>query len=142
MEFQDGCLDIAARAWGSNGDFPMIVGFKYGLFVQVQIPDIVDNDEKFLEFVHCVSGDGCWDALAVVSEVWFDMVTFGKPLQLSAKNPDAQDGLAVALITMNRSYVSLAHVKNGELGKFSPWRIMAGGRYFDVKLAKKMKKAV
>ena len=142
MDFQDGCLNIAARSWADKWSYPIILGFKYGLFVQVQIPDIVDNDEKFMEFVHCVSGDGCWDALAVINEVWFDMITFGKPLQLSEKNPEAQDGLAVALITRNRSYVSIAQVKNGELCDFSPWRVMAGGRYYDIKLGKKLKKAV
>ena len=95
-----------------------------------------------MQFLHDLSDDDSWDALAVINEVWFDMITFGKPLQLSVKNPDAQDGLAVALITRNRSYVSIAKIKNGELGEFTPWRIMAGGRYYDVKLGKKLKKAV
>ena len=142
MEFQESCLEIAVKAWELKVDFPVILGFQYDRPVLIELPDDVDSEKRVLQFIHYIAEDEVWDALAIINEVWFDMVSFNKPFQLPSKNPDAQDGVAVALITRNRSYVSIAQVKNGELGKFAPWRIMAGGRYFDIKLGKKLKKAV
>ena len=142
MEFQDGCLNIAKKSWELNVNYPVVLGFQQGQLAMLEFSDEVDNEKNLIQFVRDISSDGSWDALAIISEVWFDMVTFGRPLQLSSKNPDAKDGLAVALITRNRSYVSLAQVKNGDLGEFAPWRIMAGGRYHDIKLGSKLKKAV
>ena len=142
MEFQDGCLNVAKRSWELNIDYPVILGFQYDRSVLIELPDDVVDEKSLLQFLHNLSDDDSWDAIAVINEVWFDMITFGKPLQLSEKNSEAQDGLAVALITRNRSYVSIAQVKNGDLGDFSPWRVMAGGRYYDIKLGKKLKKAV
>ena len=141
MEFHEGCLDIAEKSWILKVCYPIVLGFQNN---QIEVIDLdeVQDEATLLQFLHNLSDDDSWDALAVINEVWFDMITFGKPLQLSVKNPDAQDGLAVALITRNRSYVSIAQVKNSELGDFSPWRVMAGGRYYDIKLGKKLKKAV
>ena len=141
MEFHEGCLDIAAKSWSLKVCYPIILGFQNNRIEVIDL-DEVEDESTLLHFLHDLADDDSWDALAVINEVWFDMITFGKPLQLSVKNPDAQDGLAVALITRNRSYVSIAKIKNGELGEFTPWRIMAGGRYYDVKLGKKLKKAV
>ena len=142
MEFHEGCLNIAKRSWELNVNYPVILGFQKGQLTMIEFSDDVDNEESLIQFVRDISCDDSWDALAIISEVWFDMITVGRPIQLSEKNPDAQDGLAVALITRNRSYVSLAHIKNGELGDFAPRRIMAGGRYHDIKLGDKLKKAV
>lgn len=142
MEFHDGCLNVAKRSWELNVNYPVILGFQRGQLAMIEFSDDVDNEKSLIQFVRGISSDDSWDALAIISEVWFDVITFGKPLQLSIDTPDAQDGLAVTLITRNRSYVSLAQVKNGELGEFAPWRIMAGGRYHDIKLAKKLKKVV
>ena len=141
MEFHEGCLDIAAKSWSLKVCYPIVLGFQNN---QIEVIDLdeVEDESTLLEFLHDLSDDDSWDALAVINEVWFDMITFGKPLQLSEKNPNAQEGLAVTLITRNRSYVSLAHIKNGELGDFSPWRVMAGGRYHNIKLGSKLKKAV
>ena len=145
MEFHDGCLNVAKKSWELNIVYPVILGFQNDQLTMIEIDmvgfDVVD-EKSLLQFLHNLSDDASWDALAIINEVWFDMITFCKPLQLSEKNPKAQDGLAVALITRNRSYVSIAQVKNGELCDFSPWRVMAGGRYYDIKLGKKLKKAV
>ena len=141
MEFHDGVIDIAKKSWGLKICYPIILGFQNGNVEMIDLVDGIDSEGKLLSFMQDVAEDN-WDALAIINEVWFDVITFGKPLQLSLKNPDAQDGLAVALITRNRSYVSLAQVKNGELGDFAPWRIMQGGRYHDIKLGQKLKKAV
>ncbi len=143
MEFHEGVIDIAKKSWELNIVYPVILGFKQDQLKMIEFDDGVNDERDLIQFVHDISGDD-WDALAIVSQVWFDIVTFGKPLKMvvSDKNPDAQDGLAVALITRNRSYVSLAQVNNGELGDFAPWRIMQGGRYHDIKLGQKLKKAV
>ena len=142
MEFQDCCLDLAEKAWEFKVSCPVMLGFKQDIPVLFELPDNVDDQESLLQFVRNIAEDDVWDALAIINEVWFDAVTFNKPFQLPSKNPNAQDGLAVALITRNRSYVSIAKIKNGELGEFAPWRIMAGGRYHDIKLGSKLKKAV
>ena len=142
MEFHEGCLDIAKRSWELNVNYPVILGFQRGRLTMIELPDEVDNEKSLIQFVHDIAEDDSWDALVVINEVWFDIVSINKPFQLPSKNPDAQDGLAVALITRNRSYVSIAQVKNGELGEFAPWRVMTGGRYHDIKLGKKLKKAV
>ena len=142
MEFQEGCLNIARRSWELNVQYPVILGFKYGQLKMIEFDDGLKDEKDLIQFVHDISGDQSWDALAIISEVWFDVITFGKPIKLDSPDNNSKDGLAIALITRNRSYVSLAQVKNSELGKFSPWRIMAGGRYYGIKLGDKLKKAV
>jgi hypothetical protein len=124
MEFHEGCIDIAKKSWELNVVYPVILGFKQGQLKMIEFDDGVSDEKDLIQFVHDISGDD-WDALAIINQVWFDIITFGKPLKfaLSDKNPDAQDGLAVALITRNRSYATLAKVENGELGDFTPWRI-------------------
>ena len=143
MEFPEACLNIAKRSWELNVPYPVVLGFKHGQLKIIEY-DGIGSEKDLVQFVHEFSGDENWDALAIINEVWFDVITFGRPLKLDSpdNNSHAQDGLAVTLITRNRSYVSLARVKTSELGKFSPWRIMAGGRYYGIKLGSKLKKAM
>jgi len=143
MEFHEGCIDIAKKSWELNIVYPVILGFKQGQLKMIEFDDGVSDEKDLIQFVHDISGDD-WDALAIISQVWFDIITFGKPLKLalSDKNPDAQDGLAIALITRNRSNASLAKVENGELGDFTPWRIKVDPLSRPIKLGQKMKKAV
>ena len=143
MEFHEGCIDIAKKSWELNIVYPVILGFKQGQLKMIEFDDGVSDEKDLIQFVHDISGDD-WDALAIISQVWFDTVNFGKPVKMamSDKNIYRNDGLAIALITHNRSYVSLAQVKNGELGDFTPWRVMQGGRYNSIKLGQKLKKAV
>jgi hypothetical protein len=142
MDFATGCLRIAASSWNLNVSYPIILANRNNEVEFVELPEEVKDVRQLHTFLEKYAEDDTLDALAVVSEVWFDVVTFGKPLQLSRKHPDAQDGLAVTLICRNKSYVTVAQIKDGEIGPFSFWRILSGGRFSGIRLGSKLDKAV
>jgi hypothetical protein len=142
MDFAKGCLILAANSWNLKVSYPIVLAHKNGNVEFVELPEEVKDVQGLYGFLEKYAENDDLDALAVISEVWFDIMTFGKPLQLCSKHSNAQDGLAVTLIARNRSYVSLAQIKHGEVGSFSPWRILSGGRFSGIRLGRKLDKAV
>ena len=142
MDFSDGCVKLAESSWKLNIGYPLVFTYRYGELEDVDLPDEVKDSEGLEKFIRKLAEDDTFDAIAIISEVWFDIVTFGKPLKLSVKHPGAKDGLAITLIGRERSYVALAQVVNGEIGPFSHWRILSGGRFSGIRISRKLEKAV
>ncbi len=142
MNFSDGCIRLAESSWKLNVGYPVVFAYRLGELEDIVLPEDVKNIEDLEDFIQNLAVSDTFDAIAIISEVWFDMVTFGKPLKLDSKHFETQDGLAITIIGRERSFITLAPIKNGNLATFTPWKVLLGGRFANIRIGKKMEEAV